>query len=433
MRILMLTNTYPPIVSGVARSVVAFEEEYRRRGHEVRVIAPQADQETDDGEHIVRVPALQHFNGSEFPFPIPTPGLVATVVDEFQPDIIHTHHPFLMGNTAVRLAKSREVPLVFTHHTMWDQYGHYAGAESPAASRFIGAWVAGYANLCDAVIAPSQSVADLLRARGVETRTEIIPTGVDVPHFAKGDGEAFRERHGIPPDAFVVGYVGRLAPEKNLRFLAEAVTRFLVSEPKARMLVVGSGPSEAEIREVATAAEVVDRVHLAGVCAGQDLIDAYHAMDLFAFASHSETQGMVLTEAMAASKPVVALDGPGVRDVVQDRLNGRLIALEHCQLFVHALIWVASLPPQQRVALSAAARRTADRFSMPRQALRALRLYESLLDRAPRDEEAVTAWSRAKGRFEAEITLLGNLARAATRALEPELETAAGPTAPIGR
>ena len=92
----------------------------------------------------------------------------------------------------------------------------------------------------------------------------------------------------------------------------------------------------------------------AGVCAGRDLIDAYHAMDLFAFASHSETQGMVLTEAMAAGKPVVALDGPGVRDVVQDRLNGRLIALEHRQLFVHALIWVASLPPQQRAALSAA-------------------------------------------------------------------------------
>src|SRR6267142_2533422 len=251
MRILMLTNTYPPVVSGVARSIVAFEDEYRRRGHEVVVIAPQADDETIETvaePHVIRVPAIQHFNVSDFPVPIPTPGLVARTVNEFQPDIVHAHHPFFMGNTAVRLAKSREVPLVFTHHTMWDQYTHYARAESPAAARFIGAWVAGYANLCDAVIAPSQSVADLLRERRVETRIEIIPTGVDVERFARGDGQRFRRQQGIPTDALVVGYVGRLAPEKNLRFLADAVARFLAAEPRAHFLVVGAGPSDEDIR-----------------------------------------------------------------------------------------------------------------------------------------------------------------------------------------
>ena len=139
MRILMLTNTYPPIVSGVARSVVAFAEEYRRRGHEVRIIAPEPDDETlTDEPNVVRVPAIQHFNGSEFPLPVPSPGLVSAAVDEFQPDVIHAHHPFFMGNTAVRMARSRSVPLVFTHHTMWDQYTHYTGAESTAAARFIG-------------------------------------------------------------------------------------------------------------------------------------------------------------------------------------------------------------------------------------------------------------------------------------------------------
>src|SRR6188768_3070542 len=94
MRILMLTNTYPPVLSGVARSVVAFDEEYRRRNHEVQIIAPEAEDTSGDDDHIVRVPAIEHFNGSEFPVPVPSPGLVAATVDEFRPDAIHAHHPF---------------------------------------------------------------------------------------------------------------------------------------------------------------------------------------------------------------------------------------------------------------------------------------------------------------------------------------------------
>src|SRR5438094_5061230 len=250
MRILMLTNTYPPVLSGVARSVVAFDEEYRRCNHEVLIIAPEAEDTRRDDAHVVRVPAIQHFNGSDFPIPVPSPGLVAATVDEFRPDVIHAHHPFFLGNSALRLARSREVPLVFTHHTMWDHYTHYTAVETPATARFIGAWVAGYANLCDAVIAPSRSVADLLHERGVESRIEVIPTGVDTRRFARGDGAPFRRGREIPEDALLIGYLGRLAPEKNLIFLAESVARFMAVEPRAHFLVVGAGPSDEEIRRV---------------------------------------------------------------------------------------------------------------------------------------------------------------------------------------
>jgi glycosyltransferase involved in cell wall biosynthesis len=414
MRILMLTNTYPPVVSGVARSIVAFSEEYARRGHEVRVIAPEADEIGHQEQRVTRVPAIQHFNGSDFPLPVPSPGLVAATVDDFQPDVIHAHHPFFMGSAALRMARSRAVPLVFTHHTMWEQYTHYISTESPAAARFIGSLTAGYANLCDAVIAPSQSVSDLLRERGVQTRIEIIPTGVDVRRYAHGDGWKFRGAHDIPSEALVVGYVGRLAPEKNLRFLAESVARFMATHPRAYFLVVGAGPSEDDIRDATAAAGVSDRLRLVGLCEGQPLVDAYHALDVFAFASQTETQGMVLTEAMAAGKPVVALDGPGVRDVMQDRLNGRLVALEQRQQFVQALEWVVSRQPRQRAMLASAARRTAERYSMPRQARRALELYESLIA-AAHLEKPETTWSRARRRIEAEWT---NVAHAASRALQ---------------
>src|SRR5207249_6686300 len=115
-------------------------------------------------------------------------------------------------------------------------------------------------------------------------------------------------------------------------------------------------------------AQVTDRLHLAGMCQGQELIDAYHALDIFAFASQSETQGMVLTEAMAAGAPVVALDGPGIHDVVRDGSNGRLIAAQDVQEFAEALAWVVQQGARRGSQLSWAARRTAQRFSMPNQA-----------------------------------------------------------------
>lgn len=428
MRILMLTNTYPPVVSGVARSIVAFDREFRRRNHDVLIIAPESDETIRDEPHVVRVPAVQHFNGSEFPVPVPSPGLVASTVNAFRPDIIHAHHPFFMGNTAVRLARSREVPLVFTHHTMYDQYTHYTAMEMPATSRFIGALTSGYADLCDAVIAPSRDVAAMLKQRGVHSRIEIIPTGVDVPKFSHGDGLGFRARHNIPETAFVIGYVGRLAQEKNLNFLASSVARFMVVEKRAHFLVVGSGPCDSEIREAVKAVGAENRLHMPGLCEGQELIDAFHSLDVFAFASQTETQGMVLTEAMAAGKPVVALTGPGVRDVVRDRANGRLVSIEHRQLFAQAIAWIALRTHRERLMLSAAARRTAERFSLRRQVRRALNLYESLVSSKMSDDEPTT-WSRVQHRIEAEWSLWSNVARAATHVLD-EGQPPAAPVAP---
>jgi glycosyltransferase involved in cell wall biosynthesis len=414
----MLTNTYPPIVSGVAKSIVAFDQEFRRRNHDVMIIAPEADDHRDDDPHVVRVPAIQHFNGSDFPLPVPSPGLIAKAVDDFRPDIIHAHHPFFMGNSALRMARSRQVPLVFTYHTMWDQYTHYVPVEGPTTAKFVGALTAGYANLCDAVIAPSRGVAALLREREVAARIEVIPTGVDISKFDRGNGAAFRERHNIPSTALVIGYVGRLQPEKNLGFLAQAVARFMAAEPRAHFLAIGSGPSDEEIRAALAAQGCDDRLHLPGVCQGQDLIDGFHALDVFAFASQSETQGMVLTEAMAAGKPVIALDGPGVNDVVRDRANGRLISTSHRQVFAQALAWFAARTPEERDLLSKNARSTADRFSMNRQTRRVLNLYESLLEIGPQ-EESTGPFTRARKRIEAEWNLWSNVAHAASRALEP--------------
>jgi glycosyltransferase involved in cell wall biosynthesis len=425
MNILFMTNTYLPHVGGVSRSISSFADEFRRLGHSVLTIAPEFEPPVEGEVGVLRVPALKHFNGTDFSVPVPTPGLVASAVDKFQPDIVHAHHPFLMGGTALRIAQSRGLPLVFTHHTMYDQFAHYVSgdpdSESPALSQFVVSLAVGYANMCDAVIAPSDSVAELLRGRGVEVPIEVIPTGIDTGSFAQGDGTGFRSEHDIPLDAFVVGHVGRLAPEKNLDFLAQATAAFLAQRPRVWFVVVGSGPREESIRTVHEAAGVADRLVLTGTCAGQQLIDAYHAMDVFAFASKSDTQGMVLAEAMAAGLPVVALDGPGVRDVVEDSVNGLLLMEEDAAAFADALAWIMDRPEKSRSELRRAARGTAETLSLPRMAQRELDLYQRIIDQVrrtrPRED---TAWSRTAGRLQAEWNLLSNVTQAAAAALDAE-------------
>ncbi|HZL90634.1 MAG TPA: glycosyltransferase [Pirellulaceae bacterium] len=423
MNILFMTNTYLPHVGGVSRSISSFAEEFRRLGHGVLTVAPEFEPAVEGEVGVLRVPALKHFNGSDFSVPVPTPGLVASAVDQFQPDIVHAHHPFLMGGTALRISQSRGLPLVFTHHTLYDQFTHYISGdpdgETPVLDQFVVSLVTGYANLCDVVIAPSDSVAELLRGRGVESPIEVIPTGIDTARFARGNGEGFRRQHNIPADAFIVGHVGRLAPEKNLDFLAQAAAAFLALRPPAWLVVVGSGPREESIRSALQSAGVADRLLMTGTCAGQQLIDAYHAMDVFAFASQSETQGMVLAEAMAAGLPVVALDGPGVRDVVQESVNGRLLQEQDASAFADALAWIMDRPKAARSELRSKALSTAEELSLPRMAQRELDLYQRVIDHVrstrPRGE---TAWSRTTGRLQAEWNLLSNVTQAAAAALE---------------
>lgn len=418
MNILMLTNVFTPHVGGVARSVEAFTEEYRKLGHRVLIVTPKFEDMPENEEGVLRVPSIQRFNGSDFSVPVPIPGFLNAALEEFKPDIVHSHHPFLLGDTALRVAAVRKLPVVFTHHTLYEWYTHYISDGSPTLQRFVADLVIGYCKLCDAVIAPSESIAAGLRAQGVDTRIRVVPTGVDIELFAAGDGRAFRTAHDIPADAFVVGHLGRLAPEKNLGFLAGAVATFLKAQRHAHFLVAGSGPAADDIEQLFTEHGVADRLHRVGQVQGQQLVNAYHAMDVFTFVSQSETQGMVLTEAMAAGVPVVAVDASGVREVVDDRHNGRLLATEDRAEFVAALEWIALLPASERRALRDAARQTAETFSMPRCAARALSLYESLLPgEHVHPDESDSLWATTLRLLDEEWKIMATKAKAVGAAL----------------
>lgn len=428
MKIVMFTNTYLPHVGGVARSVSTYEEAFCARGHEVRVVAPQFEGANDTTGRVLRTPAIQNFNGSDFSYRIPVPGLLTDYVDEFRPHLLHSHHPFLLGDSALRIAWSRRLPLVFTHHTMYEQYTHYVPINSDAIKRFAIQMAIEYCNLCTHVIAPSESVAKLLIERGVTTPITAIPTGIDLEFFASGDRTRARQRFGIAPRALVVGHVGRLAAEKNLEYLTKAVEHFLVGHSDAVFLVVGSGESAESLRNSLKWAQSANQLVMPGCLTGQALADAYAAMDVFVFSSQSETQGMVLAEAMASGTAAVALDAPGTREVVNGS-NGRLLPRDAPEAeFARAIAHVTS-DSERLEALRAAARETAREFSMASCADRMLRVYEDLVrDHAHGRQADPGPWDRLRGRLEIEWNLLVEKTaalRAATReegATKAELE-----------
>ncbi len=392
MNIAFLTNTYLPHVGGVARSVSSFAEQYRSMGHKVLIVAPQFPDAPEHEVDVIRVPALQNFNASDFSVALPIPTGLSDDLKNFGVDVIHSHHPFLLGMTAVRMARYLGVPLVFTHHTLYEQYTHYVPGDSPQFKTFIIELATGYANLCDQVFAPSDSIRNLIIERGVKKPVDVVPTGVDLEKFAAGDRNRGRKNNHIPNDVFVIGHLGRLAPEKNLKFLSASIVEVMKQNPKVFFLLVGTGPSEQEVRAEFEAAGLTDRLVVAGVLQNQDLADALKAMDVFAFASKSETQGMVLTEAMAAGLPVVALDASGVREVVKNKRNGRLLFDESVPVFAAALQDMIDMPADKMETLVASALVTAKKFSMPSTAKKGIKVYKKIVadTQADRTQEDTT-------------------------------------------
>lgn len=382
MKICHFTNTFLPHVGGVARAVQTLLEDQRRARQRVLVVAPEFESgkvAATIERSVVRTPALTNFNASEFSVSLPFGTAFAERLAGFRADIIHAHHPFLLGDSALREAASRQVPVVFTHHTLYEHYTHYLPIESEAAGEFAAEVATRFANRCAAVLAPSQSVKELICSRGVTVPVHVMPTGIDTRKLATGRGERARQRWRLPARALVLGHLGRLAAEKNLDYLADALVRTLRREPRAHVLIVGDGPARANMEATFRSAGVAARVTFSGKLTGAPLRDACAAMDVFAFASLSETQGLVLAEAMATGAPVVALDAPGVRDVVRDRHNGRLLpAAAPAETFARALTAVLQRPALLR-AWSAQALATARELDRRHTSARLLALYADVI------------------------------------------------------
>lgn len=421
----MMTNTYTPVVGGVEESIRAFSRQFKKMGHQVLIVAPEFEGlpagQAGRPRHetmVLRIPAIQKFNHSDFSINLPIPGLLSRLTREFKPDVVHSHHPFLIGDMALRLCGQYGIPLVFTYHTMFEDYLHYLPFQNERIKRFVIELAIGYANLTDRVIVPSQSIYDILQKRGVDVPMDVVPTGVDLTKFAHGDRSRIRRQFNIPPDAFVVGHVGRLTPEKNLEFLTETVAGLMKQRDHVHFLVVGQGPLEDVIKHIFEKYNLSHRLHLTGVLRDQDVVDGYHAMDVFAFSSYTETQGLVLVEAMAAGLPVVALDAPGAREALRDGKNGRLVSKQSQEDFAQALSWCLDRSPEEFERLKNGARQTAEHYSIETLAQRTVGIYESLQPKSYMlSEEKHSVWSGIMHRIRTEWEMARNIIEASEAAL----------------
>ncbi|HXF81492.1 MAG TPA: glycosyltransferase [bacterium] len=376
LRIVMCSESYLPRISGVTHALAALTRGLRERGHRVVIAAPRYPGHRDDDPDIVRFPSLRPPHTPDFPLAVPLAPVAWRRLIGSQPDVVHSHAPFLMGAVAARLARRTGRPLIFTYHTLYDEYVHYApfGRRQMTAA-VVRRYVTAYANRCAVVVAPSHAVADRLRGQGVTARIEVVPTAtIDPAVFAALDPSGVRAAYGLPADAPLVVTASRLAPEKSVDLVLEAFAH-LAAGRSARLLVVGGGPAEAALRAQAERLGLAGRVVFTGLLPHRRALECLAAGDLFLYASRTETQGLVVAEAMAAGLPVVAVDAGGVSEAVVDGRTGFLVGPEAAALAAHAALLLDDEPRRQ--AMASAARAAAAAYSVAAVTERMIAVYES--------------------------------------------------------
>ena len=395
LRIAIFGESYLPYLSGVTVSTEALARGLGALGHRVLLVAPapRGGQEptgagaSGPNPEYAWLPSYQAPRpappGYRMPWPLPSAALRRA--SDFTPDVVHAQSPFVSGLMARRLAQQRRAPLVFTHHTRFADYRHYLGPLGEVGSAAARASLRDFWAGCAAVIAPGGELAAEIRAElGGRPRPEVrvIPTGVDVAALRRIEPDMAARPPDWPGDAIVVVSVGRLAAEKSVDLLMEAFAVAAASEPRLRLLLVGGGPAEPALRARAAAPDLAGHVAFTGLLPRDRAIAAARGADLFAFASRTETQGLVLAEALAAGLPVVARDGPGVREAVRDGVDGIVTASDpgpdDARRLGEALLGMAT-DAGRRAGMAAAAAEGAQRFDIGRRLEQVVGLYEDLL------------------------------------------------------
>lgn len=328
MRIAIFTNNYLPNPFGVSGSIESFRKQLEEAGHTVYVFAPKFKGYVDENPRAYRYPAIDlKLRGIRFPVVIPRSFRIDKILGGLEIDIIHSQHPNLLGWEARRWAKKKNVPLVFTWHTLYDQYAHFV----PLIPVSLVAWWAisnakKYANKADQVIVPTDSVKKIVKKWGVKNKNlEVISTGVDEKQLTNPSREVVRKKYSIADDEILLVVITRLTKEKNMEFLLEAVAQVLEQNQKVKFLVVGDGDLSDKLKNIAVEKVVAGQVIFPGFIPNENKKDYYSAGDIFVFASKSETQGMIISEAMYLGLPIVAVNGPGVRDLVENGTTGILV------------------------------------------------------------------------------------------------------------
>lgn len=351
MKVLMISDVFFPRINGVSTSIESFRHSLQAHGIEVSVLAPVYPQGHADDARVRRVDSWQVPFDPEDRFMRPRALRQALAVAAGQGfDLVHIQTPFAAHFAGLRFARQHGLPCVETYHTHFEEYLFHYVPFLPR--RTLRAMVRQFArvqcNALDAVIVPSQDMLETLAGYGVTAPMHRVPTGIPLASFGNGDGQAFRARHGIAAGQPMALYVGRAAHEKNIDFLLEALSHALRNCPELILTVAGEGPALPALKLKATALGIAHAVRFVGYLDRmRELPDCYAAADVFSFASRTETQGLVLLEAMAAGLPVLAFAALGTREIVEPG-RGAISAPQHAAEFGHLLAALVNDPSRRQ-------------------------------------------------------------------------------------
>lgn len=309
MNVGIVTATFAPSRNGVATSTALFVRGLRRLGHEVRVFAPDHPAAVPEAD-VHRLPGLRSAATPDYPLLLPIGPLASRRLPLDDLDVLHTMHPFVAGFVARAWARRLGVPLVFTAHTQYHSYVHYAPTPAGVTAWATKRHVAAFAHAADVVLVPGAAMVDVLRDYGYAGAIERMANPVDVDLDVGAPDPELLARFGVPRGAPLLLYVGRMAPEKGLLRLLDAVAEARRAEPRLHLMMVGDGPSRP-----ALAARDEPHVRWVGPVDHRDVAAFVRAADLFVSASATEVQPMTFLESLAGGTPVVAVDSAAAREL----------------------------------------------------------------------------------------------------------------------
>lgn len=381
LSIAMFSECYHPMRNGVVISVSSFARVLTELGHQVTIFTarhPEQDDRDDAEEGVYRLPSLTFPTKVRYPVALPiATGKARRMLTEQHFDLIHSHSPMVIGHVAVSYHRRRNIPLVFTYHTLLEEYTHYIPLPQEWMRQRAIRLSREYSNDADHIITPTEHVASRLRRYRVTQPITVIPTGIDIDLIDQVAPADVRGQYGIPAGVPLLTYAGRVAKEKNLPRLLGAFREVLREEPDAHLMLIGGGPYETVIQDMSRAYGIEHRVRMTGFVTRERLIQCLRQSDLFTFASVTETQGLVIGEAMACGIPVVAVDADAPRELIDSGTEG-LLAPDADGPFAEAIIALLR-DPARRQAMAQLARRRAEGISAQRCTERLVEVYQQVV------------------------------------------------------
>jgi glycosyltransferase involved in cell wall biosynthesis len=386
MNIGFFTNTYLPAVSGVTTVIENYREELEKQGHNVYIFAAKHSGYYDKNPNVFRFKSIDLNYKISYPLPLISSPKIGRAIKRINLDIVHSHHFFLSGQIAWYYAKKLKLPLVFTYHTRYNLYVHYAPLPEELSKPLAKTLSTLYANSCNAVVAPSKSIKDLILEYGVRKPIYIIPSGIDIDKFKKtGNEEKIREKYNIKNDAILLLTVCRLSEEKNLTFLLKVFQKIIKKRKNVYFMIVGDGPEKEDLEKQSFRLGLKEKIIFTDKISYQRIPSFYNASDIFLFSSLSEVQPTIFTESMASGLPIVAIKAIGSEDVISNKENGFLVSND-VDDFSQATLKLID-DENLRKKMSEKAKNRAKYFSIENSTRKILALYEKAISQKEKENK----------------------------------------------